>query len=393
MAVETSDSFEALEAQAAVIMAVFNGADYERVAPSIIQPADLFLDVVGEGLRARTYVFTDQDGEALCLRPDITVPTVRIYLQRHPRGDDVARYCYNGSVFRYQPGGGSAAHPREFRQAGLELFGQVDEGKADAEVMLRTLEAVTAAGLREPRMRVGDLGLFAALLDAIDIPERWRARLLAQFWRPEAFRAELRRLSTVPASAVEGLPADLIAKLDPEAPEEAEALVQAYLDERGIEAIGARSVAEIASRLLSIAHDAQSAPLPAGIADLIESYLAISAPVRAAGARIKDLFQRNNIDISEALDAFERRLSLLIKGGANIAQATFDAEFGRSFEYYTGFVFEICSDELGPTSPIAGGGRYDEMLRAIGAPDAIPAVGAAIYTDRLLLAVGGGNRS
>ncbi|MEO8651909.1 MAG: ATP phosphoribosyltransferase regulatory subunit [Hyphomicrobiaceae bacterium] len=393
MAVETSDSFEALEAQAAVIMAVFNEADFERVAPSIIQPADLFLDVVGEGLRARTYVFTDQDGEALCLRPDITVPAVRVYLQRHPKADAVARYCYNGSVFRYQPGGGSPAHPREFRQAGIEVFGQIDEGKADAEVMLQVLEAVTAAGLKSPRMRVGDLGLFAALLDAIDIPERWRARLLAQFWRPEAFRSELRRLSTVPASAVEGLPADLIAKLNPEVPEKAEGLVQAYLDERGIEAIGARSVSEIASRLLSIAHDAQTEPLPAGIAELIESYLAISAPVRAAGARIKDLFQRNNIDVSAALDAFERRLSLLIKGGANIAQATFDAEFGRNFEYYTGFVFEVSSDELGPDSPIAGGGRYDEMLRAIGAPQAIPAVGAAIYTDRLLLAVGGGSRS
>lgn len=390
MAVETSDSFEALEAQAAVIMAVFNEADYERVAPSIIQPADLLLDVVGEGLRARTYVFTDIDGEALCLRPDITVPAVRIYLQRHPKGDGVARYCYNGSVFRYQPGGGSAAHPREFRQAGIEAFGETDDGKADAEVMLRVLEAVTAAGLKAPRLRVGDLGLFAALLDAIDIPERWRARLFAQFWRPDAFRSELRRLSTVPASVVEGLPGELIAKLDPNAPEQAEGLVQAYLDGRGIEAIGARSVGEIASRLLSIAHDAQSEPLPAGIADLIESYLAISAPVRAAGARIKDLFQRNNVDVSVALDAFERRLSLLIKGGANIAHATFDAEFGRSFEYYTGFVFEVCSDELGPMSPIAGGGRYDEMLRAIGAPRAIPAVGAAIYTDRLLLAVGGG---
>jgi ATP phosphoribosyltransferase regulatory subunit len=149
-------------------------------------------------------------------------------------------------------------------------------------------------------------------------------------------------------------------------------------------------VSEIADRLLSIAEDARSAPLPKAIADLIENYLAISAPVRAAGARIKDLFQRNDIDIGEALDAFERRLSLLTKGGANIAQATFDAEFGRQFEYYTGFVFEICSDELGPASPIAGGGRYDELLRVIGAPEAIPAVGAAIYTDRLLLAAGGG---
>lgn len=391
MAVETSDSFEALEAQAAVIMAVFNEAAYERVAPSVIQPADIFLDVVGERLRARTYVFTDQDGEMLCLRPDLTVPTARIYLQRHPEADVAARYCYNGSVFRYQPGGGSAAHPREFRQAGIELYAQIDEAKADAEVLLRTLEAVKVAGLKAPKLRIGDLGLFDALLDAVDIPERWRQRLIAQFWRPEAFRAELKRLSTVPGSAVDGLPADLIAQLDPAAPGQAEALVQDYLDANGIEAIGTRAVSEIASRLLSVAEDARSEPLPKAIADLIENYLAISAPVRAAGARIKDLFQRNDIDIGEALDAFERRLSLLTKGGANIALATFDAEFGRQFEYYTGFVFEICSDELGPASPIAGGGRYDELLRVIGAPEAIPAVGAAIYTDRLLLAAGGGN--
>jgi ATP phosphoribosyltransferase regulatory subunit len=390
MAVETSDSFEALEAQAEVIMAVFNEAAYERVAPSIIQPADTFLDVVGERLRARTYVFTDQDGEMLCLRPDITVPTARIYLQRYPDADVAARYCYNGSVFRYQPGGGSPAHPREFRQAGIELYAQIDEAKADAEVLLRTLAAVTAAGLKAPKLRIGDLGLFDALLDAVDIPERWRQRLLAQFWRPEAFRAELKRLSTVPGSAVDGLPADLIAKLDHEAPDDAEGLVQDYLDAQGIEAIGTRTASEIAARLLAIAHDAHSAPLPKAIADLIENYLAISAPVRAAGARIKDLFQRNDIDIGEALDAFERRLALLTKGGANIAQATFDAEFGRSFEYYTGFVFEICSDDLGPASPIAGGGRYDELLHVIGAPKASPAVGAAIYTDRLLLAAGGG---
>ena len=389
MAVETSDSFEALEAQAEVIMAVFNEAAYERVAPSIIQPADTFLDVVGERLRARTYVFTDQDGEMLCLRPDITVPTARIYLQRYPQADTAARYCYNGSVFRYQPGGGSPAHPREFRQAGIELYAQIDEAKADAEVLLRTLAAVTAAGLKAPKLRIGDLGLFDALLDAVDIPERWRQRLLAQFWRPEAFRAELKRLSTMPGSAVDGLPADLIARLDHEAPDDAEGLVQDYLDAQGIEAIGTRTVSEIAARLLSIAHDAHSAPLPKTIAALIENYLAISAPVRAAGARIKDLFQRNDIDIGEALDAFERRLALLTKGGANISQATFDAEFGRSFEYYTGFVFEICSEDLGPASPIAGGGRYDELLHVIGAPKPIPAVGAAIYTDRLLLAAGG----
>src|SRR4026209_2402056 len=77
MAAEAAQKVEALEAQAQRLLGAFTRAGYEQVAPSIIQPAGLFLDVVGEALRARTYVFTDPDGEELCLRPDLTVPTCR----------------------------------------------------------------------------------------------------------------------------------------------------------------------------------------------------------------------------------------------------------------------------------------------------------------------------
>ena len=47
------------------------------------------------------------------------------------------------------------------------------------------------------------------------------------------------------------------------------------------------------------------------------------------------------------------------------------------------------SPSLAIVEGFAGGGRYDELLRVIGAPHPIPAVGAAIYTDRLLLAAAG----
>ena len=43
-------------------MRVFARGGYEHVAPSIIQPADIFLDRVGESIRSRTYIFTDPDG-------------------------------------------------------------------------------------------------------------------------------------------------------------------------------------------------------------------------------------------------------------------------------------------------------------------------------------------
>lgn len=389
MVAETARQFEALEAQAGRITGAFVEAGYERVAPSIIQPADVFLDVVGESLRARTYVFTDQEGAELCLRPDLTLPACRIYLERHPDAEAPARLCYNGSAFRFQPGGGSAAHPREFRQAGIESFAAHDAAAADVEVFLLTLKAIRIAGVNQIQLRIGDLGLFTALLDKIEMPARWRTRLRHLFWRPDAFRAEMRRLSSVPAAAIEGLPPELVATLDPADPARAEELVADYLDAHKIELVGVRSAAEIAENLLAAVADARSRPLPKKAVDLIESYLAISGPVSTVADQVTALVKPHGIDLSDALEGFERRLALIAVGGFAIEDADFSAEFGRSFSYYTGFVFEVLSPRLGPKSPLAGGGRYDGMLKIAGAPKDVPAVGSAIYTERVLIAVEG----
>ena len=149
MPAEAAQKVEALEAQAQRLMGTFTRAGYEQVAPAIIQPAGLFLDVVGEALRARTYVFTDPDGEELCLRPDLTVPTCRLHLARHPAGNVPARYCYNGPAFRYQPGGATSAHPSEFRQAGIESFAAPDREQDDAAVLALIVEALREAGLAQ----------------------------------------------------------------------------------------------------------------------------------------------------------------------------------------------------------------------------------------------------
>ncbi len=389
MAAETARKFEALERQASTLMSVFVRAGYEAVAPSMIQPADVFLDVVGEALRARTYVFTDHDGDELCLRPDLTVPTCRLHLERHPDGNVKAKYCYNGPAFRFQPQGADSAHPREFRQAGIEAFGHVDREKAEAQVVATVIEAIKKAGLNEFRLRIGDLGLFRAVLKTVEMPDRWRTMLAHQFWRPEAFRSELKRLVVAPAQALEGLPAELVASLDPGRRQDAERKVERYLETEGIELIGARTAAEIADSLLDIVADRNAEPLVPAIAQLIESYLGVKAPARAAGARLKDLMRDKGVDISSALDAFHRRLQLLAESGVDVVHADFIADFGRSLEYYTGFVFEITVPSLGDSSPVAGGGRYDSLMRSAGAPEDVPAVGAAIHTERLLVAIEG----
>lgn len=383
-AAETAEKFDALEAQAQRLLAVFTAAGFEYVAPAIIQPAGLLLDVVGEDLRARAYVFNDADGNELCLRPDLTVPTCRLYLERHPDARTPARYCYNGPAFRYRPLDAPKGNPREFRQAGIEFYAAPDQTAADVEIVALTAQAIRQAQSAPLKLRMGDVGILAALLDAIDMPDRWRRRLRHQFWRADAFRAELKRLTSAHADAARQLPTVLAQKLDPADPAAGEAVVGDYLDANGIELIGTRTLTEVTTGLLATIADARAKPLAADDANLIESYASIMAPANRAVERLASVLRRPGIDVTAALAVFDERLSLLKSAGINLADAEFSGDFGRKFEYYTGFVFELETPDLGKSNPIAGGGRYDSLLETIGAPHRVPAVGAAIYTERLL---------
>jgi len=388
MTAETAQRFADLEAQAQRLMATFAYAGYEAVAPAVIQPAGVFLDAIGETLRARTYVFTDPDGTELCLRPDLTVPTCRLHLARLSNVTNPARYCYNGPAFRYQPTGADDAHPREFRQAGIELFGAADPSEAEAEILDLIVQALAAAGLDRHAltMQFGDLGLMAALLDALDMPPLWRARLKARFGRPAAFKAELDRLTEGGARAPLKIPAALQAELQGARGGALVARVGAHLDAHGLEIIGARSLADVAEGLAATIEDARAQPLSRATASLINSYIGIDAPCRRAGDEIAALVRPAGLDLARPLEQFARRLDCLNARRIDLGAATYSGSFGRTLGYYTGFVFEIGGPGLKANSPVAGGGRYDGLLRIAGSSVDIPAVGAAIHTERLLAA-------
>ncbi len=390
MAAELAKEFEALEAQATTLLDVFRRAGYEQVAPSIIQPADVFLDQIGEQVRSRTYVFTDLAGDELCLRPDLTVPVSRLYLERHPKADTPARYCYNGPAFRFQPQGDIEAHPREFRQAGIECFGESDKESADVEIVLLAVEAVRRAGLKDFRLRFGDIALFYALLDALSLPERWRLKLRHYFWRPPAFHALLARLARGERPNGDGPVMALAGRLAGLSIERAEELVGAYLEERGLPLSGNRSLSEITARLLDHAADLRADPLRKEVATVIDYYLAVSAPPKEAAKRIAMIAHGAGIDLGPALYAYTRRFERLEESGVDLDQAIFATEFGRNLEYYSGLVFQI--EAAGVDDAIAGGGRYDGLLSHLGAPREVPAIGSAIHTERLLAAVGRGSR-
>ncbi len=387
MKAETAQKFEALETLATELRETFTKAGFEPVAPAILQPADILLDCSGEALRARTYVFSDLDGNELCLRPDLTVPTARLYLERNPTVHEEARYCYNGPTFRYSPADGKNTRPREFRQMGLELYAMNDRLAAEAEIFKLTIDGIEKAGLTDYKIRIGDLGLFTAFIDAIDMPPRWRTRLKHHFWRPDMFHKLLRELSGEDEAST--LPKNGWPKLDPKDLLGGMLIISTYMRDHKIPLIGTRSLEEITKRLMDRQLDTAEERLSKEKVQLIEDYLAIQGPPRAAMARIIDLTDKADINIAKAFKRFEKRLDLFKDRGIEMKNTEFSAEFGRSFEYYTGFVFQIEAPNSQEIGPVAGGGRYDGLLKKLGAMEKVRAVGCAIHTERLLTVVEG----
>lgn len=370
----------ALEAQANAILGVFAEHGFTRTDSAILQPAELFLDRAGEEIRRRTFVLTDPAGQELCLRPDLTIPVCCAHLAAGAKFP--TRLCYNGLVFRFQPS--EPERPSQFYQAGVELLGLEDRVAAETEILTLSVRALHAAGLDQFEMKVGDLGLFNAFIDALDIPPQWRHRLKRHFWRAGYFEALLERMSQGVASDTQRL----LAYLGTLEEKEARPAFEGLMDLLGGTHQGARTREEIVDRLIEKSADAAALRLDPKIATLVTKLLAVKGEARSAIAQIRELTQSAGVSLSAPLDAMTRRLETLKALGIGDARVQFAARFGRNMEYYTGFVFELWSrDAEGPVQ-IAGGGRYDTLLEQLGAKISVPAIGFVIRTERVLAARG-----
>jgi ATP phosphoribosyltransferase regulatory subunit len=325
------------------------------------------------------YLTTDAGGDELCLRPDLTIPVARNYLASGQAGKP-AGFSYLGPVFRYRGG-----RPSEFLQAGIESFGRHDRPAADAEMLALALEATSTFGLIDVEIRTGDLALFTALIDALNLYPVWRRRLIKDFNRKISLEQDLERLTLATASSrneYEGVLAAL-AGSDRKA---ALALVTDLMTIAGTTNVGGRAVAEIADRFLEQS-TLKSGALPRDALGLIKRFLAISGDPTDSIARLRALAADARLDIHAAIDAFESRIGFMAARGIDPASTRFSTSFGRGLDYYTGFEFELHARSNG-VEPLVAGGRYDGLMTRLGATEPIPAVGFSIWVETLV-ALGG----
>ena len=346
--------------------------------PAVLQPAALFLELAGEDLRRRMFLTAGAGGDELCLRPDFTIPVCNMHL-RGGSADRPAGYAYLGPIFRQRADG-----PPESLQAGLERLGDADLEVADADVLARALEAVRLLGIARPQVRLGDEGLFTALIEALPLPQAWCRRLSAAFGDTARVLAALDRLEGRTGEAPAVPIAGALADADPET---ARALVENMLAVAGLTPVGGRSPGEIADRLVEQAALAAGARLAPEAARILRGYLAIAAPLDRAADAVAAFAAGAGLDLSAALERFSRRTALIAERGVETGTIAFAGEFGRRLDYYTGFMFEI-HDRSRPAASgngqIVGGGRYDRLLQLMGAGESVPAVGFSIWLERVV---------
>lgn len=359
---------------AQALVSAYERSGYARAHPAILQPAEPFLDLSGEDIRSRLFLTADQSGEELCLRPDFTIPVSRDYLASATVGR-AEGFCYLGPVFRDR-----GSLPGEFLQAGIESFGRTDKAAADAETLALGLEATRHFGRPAPDIRIGDVGLFTALVSALDLAPAWKRRLVKDFNRKASLEQDLDRLTL---GAAHGKPEyqGVLAALAGSDPKAAHALVTDLLSIAGITAVGGRSVAEIADRFLEQSTLGAFASLPPYTRGLVERFLAVSSDPLEASATMREIAKDGGLVLTPALDLFDARNIELTKRGIDLGRITFSSAFGRGMDYYTGFVFEL-TDGTSP-EPLVAGGRYDDLMTRLGSLSPIPAVGFSVWIERL----------
>lgn len=155
-------------------LAVFTGAGYGEVATPALEYEEV-MRMAGTDLTENVYRVPDKDGQVLTLRFDSTVPIARLAATRYAAVAPPLRFCYMQHVYRaIQP---KRAQSRQFLQIGMELLG-LAAPEGDAEGIELLVSVLTAAGLGDFKIAVGDVSYFSERLSEAGVSDEQRERVL-----------------------------------------------------------------------------------------------------------------------------------------------------------------------------------------------------------------------
>jgi ATP phosphoribosyltransferase regulatory subunit len=337
-----------------LIIKTFKKNGFVLSEPDILLESEYIIQRSGENFRRSMLTFENEDGKIMCLRPDLTVASCIKFIEKKSK----SKIYYSGQAYR------RANNKRsDFinDQLGIEILGSKNQTQDDYKVIKTILDSAMRIKSKHIKIKVGDISLFKCLINSLDMPERWKLRLVRHFWRPKYFEELLKRLEK--NSDIDAVTFDT----DKKRFNEMKKMEQNKL-------IAGRAISEILKRFDKKIKDPRSFSEGKHIVKIIRSFLKINCKLSKLDEKLLDFVKKNNLEknIFKKLNSVENLKKLK-------QEVNFITNFGRDIEYYTGIVFEIFSGK----NKVASGGRYDDLLKSLGAKKNIPAVGAAINLNNI----------
>ena len=309
----------------------------------------------GESFRRFIFSFNDQNGNELCLRPDLTIASCLKYLNDKTKG--TRKVFYIGQAFRKTL---NRADPIINNQIGFEIIGSKKEKEDDKRIIETSIKSLSKISYSSGNLTIGNVEIFKLLLNKLDIPKRWRLRLQRHFWRENYFNELLKRLETN-------------SDVDPTIVEIDKKRFQQMLKEDQSKLIACRTVNEILTRFNNKIKDPRRPKKGRNVSKIIKEFLKIKCPINHAANKLNLFFKKYKINLRVENNYFP-----ITKNKVSKLNINYSASFGRQLEYYTGLVFKIEIKNKSKIKNIISGGRYDNLIYDLGSSKKISAVGAAI---------------
>ena len=330
-----------------------NGFKYIEL-PSVIE-ANHIVQRSGESFRKFIFSFTDQGGNELCLRPDLTIVSCLRYLENNLKGKE--KIFYNGQAYRKSE---NKKDSIVRNQVGFEIIGSRNEKNDDKEIINTSLKSLKNYNYSSGEITIGNVEIFNLLISKLDIPKRWKLRLSRHFWREDYFNDLLKRLETN-------------SDVDPTIVEIDKKRYFRMLKDDQSTIIANRTINEILSRFDKKIKDPRRPSKGRNISKIIKEFLKIKCPINNAAKVLNKFFKKYKINL-----LVDQRYFPISKNKINKLNVTFSAAFGRQLEYYTGMVFKIDIKSKSKIINCCNGGRYDKLISDLGSKKQTPAVGAAL---------------
>ncbi|MCJ2533802.1 MAG: histidine--tRNA ligase [Candidatus Thermoplasmatota archaeon] len=148
---------------------------YGEIQTPTFENLELFTAKSGDSIIDEIYDFSDKGGRKLALRPELTAPVIRFYVEKLQMEPKPLKLFYFGSCFRYdRPQKGRY---REFQQAGCEIIG-ADTPEAYAELIALAYNLLKNVGLKNITLNIGNLNIIDSMFTKISISKDCKKELL-----------------------------------------------------------------------------------------------------------------------------------------------------------------------------------------------------------------------